>query len=91
MILVAAFVPMLELFDYWDKPGLSNDTEYGVFGLVLTICLVLLVGKLISSRALLLGFTSVRVLLPDSREKPDDTGHSSILVVPPRFFAPLLI
>ena len=91
MMLVAAFVPLLELFDRWDQPGLSNDTEYAVFGLVLTICLVLLVCKLISSGALLLGFISARVLLRDSRKNPDDTGHNSILVVPPRFLVPLRI
>ena len=68
MLLIAAFiVPLIEFFDHWDPPGLSNDTEYAVYALVFAICLVLLVCKLISSGALKLGFVSWRVFLHDER------------------------
>jgi hypothetical protein len=39
---------MIELFDHWDPPGPSNDTEFAVFGLILTFCLILLVSRLIA-------------------------------------------
>lgn len=29
-MLIGAFYPLLELFDRWDAPGLSNDTEFRV-------------------------------------------------------------
>lgn len=91
MMLIAAFIPILEFFDQWDAPGLSNDTEYAVFAFVLSICLVLLVCKLISSGALKLGFRSVRAFLPDARVKHTEGEHTFIFAVPPLFFTPLRI
>ena len=52
---------LLELFDRWDAPGFSNDTEFKVYAFLFAICLVLLLCKLISSGALRLGFVSWRV------------------------------
>ena len=46
--LAALLVPMVELFDSWDAPGPTNDTEFAVFGLILTFCLILLVSRLIA-------------------------------------------
>jgi hypothetical protein len=40
---------MIGLFDHWDPPGPSNDTELAVFGLILTFCLILLVSRLVAS------------------------------------------
>jgi hypothetical protein len=55
-MLIGAFYRLLELFDRWDASGLSNDTEFAVYALLLSICLVLLLCKLISSGALKFGF-----------------------------------
>jgi hypothetical protein len=50
LLVTATFLPPLaELFDRWDAPGLDNDTEFALFAIVFTICLVLLVCKLNSS------------------------------------------
>lgn len=40
--MVTFLMPLLESFDRWDKPGLSNDTEFPVFLTVLFVALVLL-------------------------------------------------
>jgi len=90
-MLIGAFVPLLEFFDHWDAPGLSNDTEYAVFAFVFSICLVLLLCKLISSSALEFGFISCRVLLHDDRAKASEAGYTSIFAVPPLFVLPLRI
>ena len=92
MLLIAAFiVPLIEFFDHWDAPGLSNDTEYGIYALVFTICLVLLVCKLISSGALKFGVISCRVFLRNDRAKPVEPGPTFIFAVPPLFVLPLRI
>jgi hypothetical protein len=41
-VMATFLMPLLECFDCWDKPGLSNDTELPVFLIVLSIALVLL-------------------------------------------------
>jgi hypothetical protein len=51
-LLVMFLAPLAEFFDRWDAPGLSNDTEFGVFALVLALCLVLVVCMLIAARSL---------------------------------------
>lgn len=91
IMLIGAFIPLLELFDRWDAPGLSNDTEYAVYALVFAICLVLLVCKLISSGALKIGFISCRVFLRDDRVKPVEAGHIFFFTIPPLFILPLRI
>jgi hypothetical protein len=48
-VLSTILVPVAEFFDRWDAPGISNDTEFAFFALVLMICLLLLVSKLVSS------------------------------------------
>jgi hypothetical protein len=65
LLLMATFLtPIAEFFDRWDAPGLSNDTEYPLFLFVLFICLVLIVAKLVSLRALTRHFVSRLVPLP---------------------------
>lgn len=91
MMLIGAFIPLLEFFDRWDVPGLSNDTEYAVYAFILAICLVLLLSKLISSGALKLGFISCRIFLRDDRMKPIKAGSDFLFVVPPLTASPLLI
>jgi len=51
-LLVMFLAPLAELFDRWDAPGLSNDTEFSVFALVFALCLVLVVCMLIAARSL---------------------------------------
>ena len=91
MMLIGAFVPLLELFDRWDAPGLANDTEYAVYAFLFAICLVLLLCKLIASGALKFGFVSWRVFLRDERVRPVEAGNSFIFAVPPLFVLPLRI
>jgi hypothetical protein len=92
MLLIAAFiVPLMEFFDHWDAPGLSNDTEYAIYALVFAICLVLLICKLISSGALKFVFASWRIFLQDERARPVEVDHTFIFAVPPLFILPLRI
>jgi len=92
MLLIGAFiVPLIEIFDQWDAPGLSNDTEYGIYALVFAICLALVVCKLISSGALKFGFISRRVFFHNDTAKPVEEGHTFIFAVPPLFDLPLRI
>lgn len=91
LMLIGAFYPLLELFDRWDKPGFSNDTEFAVYALLFAICLVLLLCKLISSGALKFGFFSWRVFLRDTRTGPIEAAHTFIFAVPPLFVLPLRI
>jgi hypothetical protein len=91
LMLIGAFYPLLELFDRWDAPGFSNDTEFRVYALLLVICLGILLCKLISSGALRFGFVSCRVFLRDDRARPVEAGHTVIFVIPPLFILPLRI
>jgi hypothetical protein len=91
MMLIGAFYPLLELFDRWDAPGLSNDTEFKVYAFLFAICFVLLLCKLISSGALNFTFVSWRVFLRDERVSPIEAGHTFIFAVPPLFVLPLRI
>jgi heme O synthase-like polyprenyltransferase len=90
-MLIGAFIPLLEIFDRWDAPGLSNDTEYAIFAFVLTLCLLLLVCKLIASAALKIGFISCRAFLRDDRAKPVEARHTFVFAIPPLFVLPLRI
>lgn len=49
-VLVTFLMPLLECFDRWDRPGLSNDTEFPVFLIALFVTLVLLAAVAIASR-----------------------------------------
>ena len=40
-VMVTFLMPLLECFDRWDPPGLSNDTELPIFLTVLFVSLVL--------------------------------------------------
>lgn len=91
MMLIGAFIPLLEFFDHWDPPGLSNDTEYAVFAFILAISLVLLLCKLIASGALEFSFIFRQIFLRDGRVKPVGSGHKFLFVVPPLSTLPLRI
>ncbi len=51
LLLAAVLVPVVEFFDQWDPPGLADDTEMGVFGLILLLALILLVCTIVASLA----------------------------------------
>jgi hypothetical protein len=91
MMLIGAFVPLLELFDRWDAPGLSNDTEYAVYAFLFAICLVLLLCKLIASGALKFGFVSWRVFLRDEKARSVKASHTFLFALPPLLDLPLRI
>lgn len=91
MMLIGAFIPFLELFDCWDAPGLSNDTEFPVYAFILVLCLVVLLCNLISSAALKLSFLFCRVYVRDDREKLIGDGQRFLFVVPPLSAIPLRI
>jgi hypothetical protein len=91
MMLIGAIVPLLELFDGWDAPGLSNDTEYAVYAFIFAICLVLLICKLVACDALNFGLVSCRLLFRDDRAIPIESAHTYILAFPPLFIHPLRI
>jgi len=52
LVSVTFLMPLLECFDRWDKPGLTNDTEFPVFLVVLFVALVLLAVGAMARRAL---------------------------------------
>lgn len=88
---IGAIYPLLEIFDSWDPPGLSNDTELSVYALLFAVCLGLLICKLISSGALNSGIFFWRILVGDNSVRPVPSGHRSIFAVPPLCLCPLRI
>jgi hypothetical protein len=91
MMLVGALVPLLELFDRWDPPGLSNDTEYAFYAFIVAICLVLLLSRLISSGALRFSLISSPAHFHSSRAKSNRNAPAFLLVTPPLSALPLRI
>lgn len=91
MMLMGAIYPLFELFDRWDPPGMSNDTELRVYAFLFAVCLVSLLCRLISSGALKFGFLSWQVVVGAESVRPATTGHASIFAVPPLCLCPLRI
>ena len=92
LIVLATFlVPLSEYCDRWDAPGISNDTEFAVFALIVTLCLVLLVSKLTSALAAPFGLTSVLHLQPSDPPRTASVGRAPELFVPPLSPPPLRI
>jgi hypothetical protein len=91
MMLIGAITPLLEFFDRWDAPGLSNDTELAVYAFVFAICLVLLLCRLVACDALKFSLTSCQLLLGDDKSIPLESANTSIFAVPPLFILPLRI
>ena len=80
LLMVATFAPPIgECFDRWDAPGLSNDTEFALFLVVLLICLVLVVAMLVALGALKRQFVSRLVPL-----RMVSLIESSVWVMPSR-------
>jgi hypothetical protein len=81
-VLAALFAPLAECFDRWDRPGLSNDTEFAVFALICMLCLVLLVSKLISALALQVALVSLPRLQPSGQSRAVAANRSLGIFVP---------
>lgn len=91
ILLIGAFVPLLEFFDTWDAAGLSNDTEFAVYSLIFALCLVVLVCSLVSLSALKIQFATTRVPRIDQRGRSLDADYIGIFAVPPLIVPPLRI
>ncbi len=92
MLILAAFVtPVMELFDRWDPPGPSNDTELAVFGLILGLCLVLIVCKLVASLTGQVFLTSTRRRTPERGTTPRENQAPNNIFIPPLSPPPLRI
>ena len=92
MLLLAAFVtPVMEIFDRWDPPGPSNDTELAMFSLILALCLVLLVCKLVASLAGRIFVISIRLPRPDRGATLRELQAPHSIFVPPHSPPPLRI
>jgi hypothetical protein len=91
MLLATVFMPLEELFDCWDEPGLANDTEFALFAFALAICLVLLVCILVASGILKVYLLSLRAIQRTQTAKRSEDGHTFIFAVPPLLLVPLRI
>jgi hypothetical protein len=89
-VLVTFLAPLAECFDHWDPPGLNDDTEFAVFGLIFILCLVLLVSRLISVLA-----QSIYLVFSPLRQKPERWTifqvEECFELVPPLLSPPLRI
>lgn len=73
-VAAAILAPLAECLDSWDPPGLSSDTEFALFAILLTLCLVLLVASLIAFMALL-----VQLIARRNARGPDAAGSPAWL------------
>ncbi len=86
LLLVAAFAaPVVECFDRWDAPGITNDTEFSLFAFVALLCLTLIVCRLLKALTL-----QVRLIAlpysPRAAAQPEAMPGGSV----PAFFVPPL-
>jgi len=87
-LLVIFYAPLAECFDRWDAPGLSNDTEFAVFAIVLALCLVLVVCLLIAGRSLLASLVLGRVVQqPSDESMPIGSKVQVSIFIPPRLLS----
>jgi len=91
LLMVVLVAPLSEWFDRWDAPGLSNDVEFAIFSFIVTLCLVLLVSKLMASIAMQVELFSVRRLLEPDESLTTETLYAHKLLLPPPKIAPLRI
>ena len=91
LVLVTILAPVLECMDHWDRPGLGNDSEFGLFAFVFLLCLVLLVALLVSKCALRVDIVRERIAYLRSTVRPTLPKHARLLFRPPCFLTPLRI
>ena len=91
MLLVAVFMPVQEIFDCWDEPGIENDSEFAFFAFALAVCLVLLVCRLIAVGMLQVYLHSLPATQSAGTAERSEAVCTSIFVVPPLLQVPLRI
>lgn len=91
LLIITLVTPLSEWFDRWDAPGLSNDVEFAVLALIVSLCLVLLVSRLIASVAILVEMFSVRRLVESDSSWEIGTLCAVEFMVPPPKITPLRI
>ncbi len=91
LFLAVFLAPLEECFDHWDLPGIANDTEFAVFALILTLCLVLLVSKLLSVLALRIGFVAQPHRQRSRPASLQQTNSPFAIFIPPIGPSPLRI
>jgi hypothetical protein len=78
-VLSTILVPIAELFDRWDGPGISNDTEFAFFALMLLLCLVLLISRLVAVLGLQIRLVTMPLFKePDRHTKAEAEGAFAI-------------
>jgi ABC-type spermidine/putrescine transport system permease subunit II len=90
LLLAAFFTPLVEFFDEWDPPGMSNDTEIAVFGLIFALCLVLIVCKLTAALATVISLVLV-LGLRQNRGSPRREARLFLSAIVPQISPPLRI
>jgi hypothetical protein len=91
LLLLAVLMPISEIFDQWDSPGLSNDTQFPLFTIIFAVCLVLLVCHLIAVALLLIGVSAMKFVQPADATRSSESGHTVPFVIPPLSLVPLRI
>jgi hypothetical protein len=91
MLLIGVCMPIQEIFDCWDEPGIANDSEFAFFAFAVAFCLVLLVCFLIAAGVLKVYLLSLRAMLSAETAEHSEAGHTFIFVVPPLQLVPLRI
>lgn len=91
MLLTAILMPVQEVFDSWDEPGFSNDTEFAIFAFALTICLVMLVSYLIAVGLFRVSIVALGTIQHTVSGRHAAPAHISIFLVPPLASLPLRI
>ncbi len=96
MILVTVLTPLSEALDRWDAPGwdvpgLSNDTEFAIFALVLFLALVLLLSKLVALRNQIVRLVECPALFGGSEECAQWSGPALFSSINPDTSPPLRI
>ena len=90
-VLSTILVPVSEFFDRWDAPGISNDTEFAIFALVLVLCLLLLVTKLVSALGLRMHLVMMPFMLEPNRCLTVELEGTFAIPGPPSNLVPLRI
>jgi hypothetical protein len=91
MLLVGVVLPVQEMFDAEEQAGLFEDTEFAIFALIATICLILLVCKLIAAAMLRVCLLWLRGVLCAETSQRTEPAHTFIFAVPPLLLIPLRI
>ena len=88
MVSVTFLMPLLECFDRWDGPGLSNDTEFPVFVIALLISMVLLALVAIARR--IKDQLAKQTTTPIVYRRTNQESHAWFYITPTAAFSPPL-